>query len=155
MVFMDNALVNVLNLSHGKTTGPNTPADGAIFKLSNNVTAISSEDGKERIGVAMLPKGVTDVSTIIGNERMVYIAHKSDQDAAAAVAGTIAGYQPYVSLLLKQVNISMPTLFTPAEILTINGSESFGSPPAGKGVNWLTSPSLIPGRGIYMGEGYT
>jgi hypothetical protein len=26
------------------------------------------------------------------SDRMIYVAHKSDQDAAAAVAGTIAGY---------------------------------------------------------------
>jgi hypothetical protein len=155
LVVLANTVVNATNVASSATTGTTTTADGAILQLSNHVTAISHEDGKERIGVAMLPKGVTDVSTIITNERMVYIAHKSDQDAAAAVAGTIAGYQPYVSLLLKQVNIAMLTLFTPAEILAINGSESFGSPPAGKGVNWLTSPSLIPGRGIYMGEGYT
>jgi hypothetical protein len=85
---------------------------------------------------------------------MVYIAHKSDQDAAAAVAGTIAGYPPHVSLLLKPVNITTG-LFTSAEIQTLNGTETFSSGPAGLGVNWLTDPSLIPGRGIYMGEGYT
>jgi hypothetical protein len=33
--------------------------------------------------------------------------------------------------------------------------EDFGSGPAGKGVNWLVDPPLIPGSGTYMGEGYT
>src|SRR5450432_1446681 len=154
-VVLANTPVIAANVAPGTTTGATTTADGAILQLSSHLIAISAEDGRERMGVAMLPKGVTDVSPVIANERMIYIAHKSDQDAAAAVAGTIAGYQPYVSLLLKQVNIIMPTLFTPAEIQTINGSEGFGTPPAGRGVNWLTSPTLIPGRGIYMGEGYT
>jgi hypothetical protein len=85
---------------------------------------------------------------------MVYIAHKSDQDAAAAVAGVIAGYQPHVSLLLKPVNITSPS-FTPADIQELNGSEAPDSGPAGRGVNWLTTPSLIPGQGVYLGEGYT
>ena len=45
--------------------------------------------------------------------------------------------------------------FTAAEIDQINGSESFLTGPAGKGVNWLVDPSLLPGQGIYLGEGYT
>jgi hypothetical protein len=52
------------------------------------------------------------------------------------------------------VNITSGS-FTPAEIGTINGSETFSSGPAGQGVNWLVDPVLIPGRGMYMGEGYT
>jgi hypothetical protein len=70
------------------------------------------------------------------------------------VAGTIAGYEPHISLLLKQVNIDSD-LFSPSEIDRINGSETFESGPAGNGVNWLTHPSLIPGQGVYLGEGYT
>jgi hypothetical protein len=105
----------------------------------------------------MLESGSTNIALVAGalaTERMVYIAHKSTQDAAAAVAGTIAGYEPHISLLLKQVNVNTG-LFTAAEIDAINGSESFTSPPAGQGVNWLTDPVLIPGHGVYMGEGYT
>jgi hypothetical protein len=95
---------------------------------------------------------------------MVYIAHKTKQDVAAAVAGTIAGYQPSVSLLLKPVQLVFtekdPFIpFTAAEIEQLNGSEDNSGPSpsgtAGKGVNWLTSPSLLPGGGVYMGEGYT
>ncbi len=143
------------------TSAAGTNPGGVHFQLSSHVTSVSKEDGKERMGVAMLPKDSTDITNILKNERMVYIAHKSDQvagsdqDAAAAVAGTIAGYEPYVSLLLKPVNIIMKNLFSPAEIISLNDSEDFGSPPKGKGVNWLTSPSLLPGGGIYMGEGYT
>jgi hypothetical protein len=135
-------------------TGPN----GAIFQLSQHVTSVSNTgaDGQERIGVAMLGNGVTDTTVVTNvgslvNERMVYVAHKSSQDAAAAVAGTIASYEPPVSILLKPVNITSAQ-FTPTEIQAINGAvETAG--PTGQGINWLTHPTLIPGTGIYMGGG--
>ena len=136
-----------------------TNATGAIAELVKHVTGVSNtgEDGRERMGVAMLEKGSKNAALVAGalaDERMVYIAHNSDQDAAAAVAGTIAGYESHISLLLKPVHIDSNP-FTPAEIDTINGTENFGDPPKGQGVNWLTSPVLIPGGGVYMGEGYT
>src|ERR1041385_6901541 len=81
----------------------------------------------------------------MSNARMVMVAHKSNEDAAAAVAGTIAGYEPHISLLLKPVSISMDILFSDAEMETLNNAR----------INWLTDPSLIPGKGLFMGEGYT
>src|SRR5579883_809575 len=150
IIVLANTPVNAAN-----TATNTTPSlAGPLQQLSTYVTEISKNDGMECIGVAMLPNGSTDVKSIIPNERMVYIAHKSPQDAAAAVAGTIAGYEPPVSLLLKPVNITTD-LFTPAEIATINNAETFTSGPAGQSVNWLTSPALLPGGKIYMGEGYT
>ncbi|HRW10091.1 MAG TPA: hypothetical protein P5121_33540 [Caldilineaceae bacterium] len=136
-----------------------TANSAAIGTLASHVQSVSTTgaDGMERMGVIMLTKGSIDTSVLSGslaNERLVYIAHKSDEDAAAAVAGTIAGYEPQVSLLLKQVSIDTD-LFSAAEIDAINGSETFDSGPAGKGVNWLVDPVLIPGSGTYMGEGYT
>ncbi|MFF7475894.1 hypothetical protein [Streptomyces sp. NPDC008092] len=136
--------------------GSKTP-DGPIGLLSAHVTTVSNTgaDGMERMGVAMLPQGSADPKVILPNDRMVYIAHNSAQDAAVAVAGTIAGYEPFVSMLLKQVNIVSPP-FGPTDIDTLNGPpESSGTGPTGAGVNWLTSPALIPGNGVYLGEGYT
>jgi hypothetical protein len=107
--------------------------------------------------VAMLTNLYIYPSVVKGDlvsERMVYVAHKSDQDAAAAVAGTIAGYEPHISLLLKKVSIDSAP-FSPAEIRALNGDETFEHGPAGKGVNWLTDPVLIPGQGVFLGEGYT
>src|SRR6185437_468112 len=140
-----------------------TNPPGGIAQLSSHVTTVSNTggDGQERMGIAMLAKGATGitaggsiVSGSLANERMVYIAHKSDEDVAAAVAGTIAGYPPNTSMLLKQVNVDSG-LFSPAEISAINGTETFDSGPAGQGINWLASPTLLPGHGVYMGEGYT
>lgn len=150
IIVLANTPVNAANIATNATPS----LAGPLQQLSTYVTEISKIDGMECIGVAMLPKGSTDVKSIIPNERMVYIAHKSDYDVAAAVAGTIAGYPPPVSLLLKPVNI-LTDLFTPAEIATINGAETFTSGPAGQSVNWLASPALLPGGKIYMGEGYS
>ena len=152
--------VQIVTIAGTPLNGTTGAANGAIAALRKHVVDMSGDaggDGKERIGVAMLEKGAHDASLITGDlatERMVYIAHKSDQDAAAAVAGTIAGYEPHISLLLKKVNITSAP-FTPAEIRDLNGDETFQHGPAGKGVNWLTDPALIPGQGVYMGEGYT
>jgi hypothetical protein len=134
-------------------------ADGSVRTLADHVASVSSTggDGMERIGVAMLEKDATDptiVSGALASERMVYVAHRSDEDVAAAVAGTIAGYEPHVSLLFKPVAVSSAP-FTSAQIGELNGSETFTSGPAGKGVNWLVDPPLIPGQAVFLGEGYT
>jgi hypothetical protein len=151
-----NALAAVAKLDVQIVTIANTPLVSAaqgrpeIELLSGHVNAVSKTggDGKERIGVAMLGKDVTDTSVItanMSNARMVMVAHRSTEDAAAAVAGTIAGYEPHISLLLKQVNISMDSLFSDSDIDAFNAAR----------VNWLTDPTLIPGKGLFMGEGYT
>jgi hypothetical protein len=153
---LEAQLVTVAETPLDATTGAD---DGPIGKLAAHVISVSNTgpDGMERMGVAMLGKGVTDPAVVTGalaTERMVYIAHKSDSDAAAAVTGVIAGYEPQISLLLKQVAITSAP-FTAAEIDELNGVEGFGNGPAGKGVNWLVDPPLIPGSGTYLGEGYT
>jgi hypothetical protein len=161
---LTNALTALENESAQFVVVANRPLttanSAAITALRNHVNSVSTlaGDGKERMGVAMLAKGTTDTTIVTGplvHERMIYIAHKSDQDAAAAVAGTVAGYQPHISMLLKQVAITSEA-FTSGEIDTINGQEAnFDTPPQGRGVNWFVDPDLIPGRGIYLGEGYT
>lgn len=164
---LDVQFVVIASTALDNTTGA---AGGAIGKLAAHVVSVSNSgaEGKERMGVAMLAKDSADPSVVAGalaDDRMIYIAHKSrpilvapgtskDADAAAAVAGVIAGYPPYVSMLLKQVSIDIDP-FTSAEIDAINGSETFDSGPAGTGINWLVDPVLIPGGGTYLGEGYT
>jgi len=127
----------------------------AIAALQTHVTSLSGAgggDGKERIGVAMLPSGSTDITQVTASDRMVYVAHIATAvgtdplpDAAAAVAGVIAGYEPHISILLKPVNIHQTTSFADSDIDTFDAH----------GINWFVHPTLIPGTGIYMGEGYT
>ena len=60
--------------------------------------------------------------------------------------GAIAGYPPGTSVVLKQVRgFTMPvtTQYTPAEITGL----------AGQGVIPLVDPALIPGSGLYLGDG--
>lgn len=160
LVVLANTPATSANIAVGNPGATPPTPDGALVALAKHVVSVSETggDGRQRIGVAMLPKDSADPTPVAGNlatDRMVYIAHRSTQDAAAAVAGTIAGYEPQVSLLLKQVNITSAS-FTQAQIEALNGSENNDSGPAAKnGVNWLTSPALIPGNAVYMGEGYT
>ncbi|GAB3918262.1 hypothetical protein GCM10011575_34880 [Microlunatus endophyticus] len=152
--------VQIVAVAGSPLNATSTATGGAVASLVDHVVGVSNTggDGMERIGVVMLDKGVSDPTVVAGslaNERMVYVAHKSDQDVAAAVAGTIAGYQPHISMLLKPVAGVDSDLFTGAEIDQLNGSETFDSGPAGSGVVWLDDPPLIPGHGLYLGEGYT
>lgn len=151
-----NALAEVAKLDVQIVVLANTPLKSAtdgkteIELLASHVNTVSNTggDGKERIGVAMLGKGVTDKQVVTSNmsiNRMVMVAHKSDEDAAAAIAGVIAGYEPHISILLKPVKLGMDTLFTDSEIEAFNSAR----------INWLTDPSLLPGKGLFTGEGYT
>jgi hypothetical protein len=82
----------------------------------------------------------------IRTDRMFLVASKpSRDDVAAAAAGVIAGYEPQVSMLLKPIRISMTGVFTDGDITMLDG----------KSVNWITSPTLIPGQSLFLGEGYT
>jgi hypothetical protein len=134
----------------------NTPLLGAgqgqaeIGALATHCNTVSNTgaDGLARIGVAMLGNGVTDTTLITGTiaqDRMTMIAHHSTEDAAAAVAGVIAGYRPHISLLLKPIAIDMDKVFSDSEIDAFNNAR----------INWVTRTPLIPGAGFYMGEGYT
>jgi hypothetical protein len=163
-----------LDATSGALNNDGTP-QGPIALLADHVQKVSKMgDGLERMGVAMLTNGVANpaplgkplLNSLLQIDRMVYVAHKSSEDAAAAVAGVIAGYQPQVSILLKPVAID-GGVFSPFEIETISEAldtssgnpvgtpETDLTPPLGCGFNWLTQTPLIPGGGFYMGEGYT
>ncbi|WP_395358454.1 hypothetical protein ACHGLA_01610 [Streptomyces sp. YH02] len=124
-----------------------------VEQLAKHVIEVSASggDGSERIGVAMLDRTLTQTKQIalntgdIHNNRMVLVAHESDDDVAAAVAGVIAGCEPHISLLLKPISIKMTELFSAGDIQTY----------AENSINWVTSPVLLPGHALYLGEGLT
>ncbi|WEO99779.1 hypothetical protein A6P39_040245 [Streptomyces sp. FXJ1.172] len=155
-----SALDKVQNLDVQIVLLANTPLNkdnaGVVGELAKHVVQVSEEggDGKERIGVAMinLLDGTLAAKDVAGlnagdvhNERMFLVAHKSADDVAAATAGVIAGYEPHISMLLKPISISMPGVFSDSEIDVFVENH----------VNWITSPSLIPGHSLFLGEGYT
>jgi hypothetical protein len=153
----DGGLAQVADLDVQIVVLANTPLNQAnasvAGKLANHVATVSNTggDGKERIGVAMLDPTLTaaDAAALntgnVKNERMFLIAHTSAEDAGAAAAGVIAGYEPQISMLLKPIKINMPRLFSDSEIDTFDRNS----------INWITSPVLIPGQSLFLGEGYT
>ncbi|MFI9328821.1 hypothetical protein ACIGZJ_14885 [Kitasatospora sp. NPDC052868] len=128
----------------------NTANSAVIGALAGHVAG-DLGDGKERIGVAMFDRTLGAAAAVqlitgpIRSDRMVLVAHKSDEDVAAATAGVIAGYRPHISMLLKPISIAMTEAFSDSEIDVYDRHL----------VNWITSPVLLPGQALYLGEGYT
>jgi hypothetical protein len=153
----DTALTAVANLNVQIVVLANVPLNAAnaavVNKLATQVADVSNTggDGKERIGVAMLDPALAAANAAalntgaVHHERMFLVAHKSKDDVAAATAGVIAGYEPHISLLLKPINIDMVETFSDTDI------DEFDE----HSINWVTSPTLIPGHGLFLGEGYT
>src|SRR5271157_15253 len=151
------ALAEVANLNVQIVALANMPLNSGnatvIGSLATHVATVSNTggDGKERIGVAMLDPTLTAATAValntgaVKNERMFLIAHTSAEDAGAAAAGVIAGYEPQISMLLKPIKINMTRLFSDADIDAFDGAF----------INWVTSPVLIPGQSLFLGEGYT
>src|SRR5262249_3786924 len=116
-----------------------------ITTLRDHVESASPNDAggggtRPRIGVAMLPEGgIVDSAGHVSNKfsdwknageptspmnwasnRMVFVAHNSPDDVAAAAAGVIGGVDPWISLVLKPVQgITQVGDFTDQELLTL------------------------------------
>lgn len=123
-----------------------------IEALASHCNTVSNTggDGKERIGIAMLgnntnPPQTTLITPKMAQNRLTMVASLSAEDAAAAFAGVIAGYPPHISMLLKPIAVDIDKGFADSDVDVFNAAR----------VNWVTSTPLIPGAGLYMGEGYT
>lgn len=150
----------------------NTDA-AAIGDLREHVEAASPNDAggggtRPRIGVAMLPpegwtsnggnpqpsQQLSDFGIDWTSSRMVLVAHKSQDDVAAAVAGRISRYDPWISLTMKEVTgISQTDKFSDSEIAVWVDPEAQGIAQAR--VNPIIDPEFLPGAGLVMGESYT
>jgi hypothetical protein len=150
-----------------------------ISVLRNHVEASSPNDAggggtRARMGVAMLPEGgIADSTGKITNKfsdwkspgeatspmtwassRMVFVAHNSPDDVAAAAAGAIAGVDPWISLVLKPVqNIQQVGDFNDQALLTFLHPDQVGF--VQPRVNPVVHPEFLPGSGLVMGEGFT
>jgi hypothetical protein len=145
----------------------------AISDLKDHVEQASPNDSggggtRPRMGVAMLPKTgwtsnggapkpsqkLADFGINWTSSRMVLMAHKSDDDVAAAVAGLIARHEPWVSLTMKPLTgIGQPQRFTDTEVAVWLDPEAQGIVQAR--VNPLVDPEFLAGAGLVMGESYT
>jgi hypothetical protein len=155
----------------GTATSGGTAATG-LRALTEHVENMSSA-GNRRMAVAMIDpttaRTATYVDTVLaGNSygalksatgRLILVAARGATtdtsvpsgpvaDAAAAVMGAIAGQTPSTSVVLKQVRgfaIPVAQQYVPAEVTGL----------AGAGVIPLIDPALVPGTGLFMGDGGT
>jgi hypothetical protein len=150
-----------------------------ITTLRDHVEGASPNDAggggtRPRIGVAMLPEGgIVDATGNVSNKfsdwknpgdvnspmnwassRMVFVAHNSPDDVAAAAAGVIGGVDPWVSLVLKPVGgITQVGDFTDQALLTLMHPDQVGI--VQPKVNPVVHPEFLAGSGPVMGEGFT
>ena len=141
-----------------------TDPDALAF-LKTHVETISA-DGDRRIGVAMADPALavaadetfaeavegaygtlkSDVSRmVLAAARVPVTDGNPDSDVAAAVMGAMAGHQPHISVLMKQVRgvrIPLADQFSGSEIKQL--AEAFVMP--------LIDPDLVPGEGIFLGS---
>jgi len=151
-----------------------------ITTLRDHVEAASPNDAggggtRPRIGVAMLPEGgIVDAAGNVSNKfsdwknssdasspmtwassRMVFVAHNSPDDVAAAAAGVIGGVDPWVSLVVKPVQgitQAGDRDFTDQQLLTLMHPDQVGV--VQPKVNPVVHPEFLAG-GPVMGEGFT
>jgi hypothetical protein len=155
----------------GAATNGGTPATG-LRALAEHVETMSAA-GNRRMAVAMIdpatPRTATYVDTVLAANsygalksatgRMILVAARgatTDEtadpnpvaDAAAAVLGAIAGQAPATSVVLKQVRgftVPLTGQYVPSEVTGL----------ASQGVIPLIDPALVPGTGLFMGDGGT
>ncbi|EOD68319.1 hypothetical protein [Amycolatopsis vancoresmycina] len=153
----------------GAATNGGTPATG-LRALAEHVENTSAA-GNRRIAVAMIDPAIAKTATYVdtvlatgsygalksSTGRMILVAARgatTDEtaspnpvaDAAAAVMGAVAGLAPATSLVLKQVRgftVPITQQYVPAEVTGL----------AGQGVIPLIDPALVPGTGLFMGDG--
>lgn len=150
-----------------------------ITTLRDHVESASPNDAggggtRPRIGVAMLPEGgITDSTGKVtdkfsdwknagdvnspmnwASSRMVFVAHNSPDDVAAAASGVIAGVDPWISLVLKPVTgITQVGDFNDQALLTFLHPDQVGL--VQPKVNPVVHPEFLAGSGPVMGEGLT
>jgi len=170
---LDDAFTDFANRQLNVVFLANNTAASAISDLRDHVEAASPNDAggggtRPRIGVAMLPREgwtsnggnpqpsqrLSDFGIDWTSSRMVLVAHKSRNDVAAAVAGQIVRYDPWISLTMKEVTgISQTDKFSDSEIAVWLDPESQGIEQAR--VDPIIDPEFLPGAGLVMGESYT
>lgn len=137
-----------------------------LAALKDHVESVSA-DGERRLGVAMVDPdlAVPDGQSFAQAADAAYTGLKSDvsrmvlvaarvamedgapvSDPAAAAMAAIAGHEPHVSVLMKQVRgvaIPLERQFSGSEVKAL--AEEFIVP--------LIDPELVPGEGIFLGSG--
>lgn len=118
--------------------------------LANHVISSMTD----RVGVFMLASGEdvdtmpTSISTMktAGNNRMIAIAHNSDDDVAAAVGGILATIKPWESVVNKAISgVANATDFTTTQMTAFNNAQ----------INFIFDPLYLAGTTNVLRTGYT
>jgi hypothetical protein len=149
--------VSFVSLANETAVGTANPAT-ALLALKKHAEDMTNQ-GSPRIGVAMVDPAIAKSNTYAADVIAAVGALKSDSsgmimvaargangDAASAVMAAIAGYEPHISVVLKQVReISMPkaSQYSPSEIVDLSKA----------GIIPVIDPTLIPGEGLHLAEG--
>jgi hypothetical protein len=136
--------------------GGNPPTN--LMALKAHVENVSA-GGLKRIGVAMVnpatpkaagyPAAVAATSLPLKSDtgRMILVAGRgATTDVAVAAMAAIAGYEPHISTVLKQIRgVSMPKAgqYSPSEIIALSNENIIP----------ILDPSLVVGDGLFFGEG--
>lgn len=137
-----------------------------LVALKSHVETVSA-DGARRIGVAMADPtrarsqtwaadtvtALTGAGKVVRSDvsRIIVVAGRAASDAlapdfATAAMAAIAGYEPHISPVLKQVRgtaIPKELQFSPSEIKALSA----------EGIIPIIDPELIPGEGQFLAEG--
>ena len=143
----------------GAAAAGNNPATN-LMALKAHVETMSAQ-GQKRLGVAMVDPSTAKSSTYVADvlaaidglksdsARMVMVASRgATTDAATAAMAAMAGFEPHISLVLKQIrDVKMPLekQYSPTEIKGLSEA----------GVNPIIDPALIVGEGLHFAEGRT
>lgn len=157
------SLANVAAVGTAATVASGTtPASGPtlLLALQDHIERISAA-GDRRIGVAMIDPTIAKTPTYAAtvatqyaplqssDGRMILVAARgATQDVATAAMAAIAGYDPQISILLKEISsVTMPlaSQYSATEITAL----------AQANINPIIDPSLIDGDGLYFGDGRT
>lgn len=156
----DVTLVSLANVSALGKAATDTTAATSLLALKDHIERVSAA-GSRRIGVAMVDPTIarsTTYATTVATQyaslqssdgRIILVAARgAAQDVATAAMAAIAGYAPYVSILLKPIaGVTMPlaSQYSASEIKALSEAN----------INPIIDPSLIDGDGLYFGEGRT
>jgi len=154
LTLVENGLASVESMNVQIVCLANIVETLADTYVSTALTDHVAAAGTDRVAVFMLAKGedaATMPSAIGGllaanNSRLFGVAHNSDNDVAAAVAGLLAGVKPWESPLLKGfTGVTQTTQFTKTQIDALETAQ----------INVIVSPIHMSGPVFALGSDYT
>ena len=132
--------------------------DGSVRALADHVVSVSNTggDGLERIGVAMLAKGATDPTIVSGALASERHGLRGPQFRRGRRGSRRGHHRRLRAARLDAVQAGhrlQRRRSPPRRSVSSTARRPSTSGPAGKGVNWLVDPPLIPGQAVLPRRG--